>query len=119
MTYACSVFAHAMSSILKKLQTVQNKFCRKTMDAHWSVKNSVFHGGLGLPTINLFMKDASKRFFDMAQSHPNPLIASVATYKLPPAHHFLRRPRNILSDPSDALTSEVKRFTEAKKMILS
>ncbi|GBP15056.1 hypothetical protein EVAR_6696_1 [Eumeta japonica] len=38
------------------------------------------------------MKDASKRYLEMAQSHPNPLIASAAIYEPPPAHHFLRRP---------------------------
>ncbi|GBP67638.1 hypothetical protein EVAR_98693_1 [Eumeta japonica] len=42
----------------------------------------------------------------MAQNHPNPLIVSATTYEPPPAHHFLRRPRNVLLDPPDALTSE-------------
>ncbi|GBP94473.1 Probable RNA-directed DNA polymerase from transposon BS [Eumeta japonica] len=93
---------------------IQNKFCRQATDAHWCVKNSVLHGDLELPTINKFMKDASKRFFDMAQNHPNPLIVSAATYEPPPAHHFLRRPRNVLLDPPDALTSEVEKLAEAK-----
>ncbi|GBP51151.1 Probable RNA-directed DNA polymerase from transposon BS [Eumeta japonica] len=114
MTYACPVFAHAAPNIIKKLQKIQNKFCRQATDAHWCVKNSVLHGDLELPTINKFMKDASKRFFDMAQNHPNPLIVSAATYEPPPAHHFLRRPRNVLSDPPDALTSEVEKLAEAK-----
>ncbi|GBP32528.1 hypothetical protein EVAR_23939_1 [Eumeta japonica] len=55
-----------------------------------------------------------KALFDMAQNHPNPLIVSAATYEPPPAHHFLRRPRNVLSDPPDALTSEVEKLAEAK-----
>ncbi|GBP08527.1 hypothetical protein EVAR_71160_1 [Eumeta japonica] len=38
---------------------------------------------------NKFIKDASKRFFDIAQSHPNPLIASAATYEPPLSYHFL------------------------------
>ncbi|GBP86546.1 Probable RNA-directed DNA polymerase from transposon BS [Eumeta japonica] len=96
---------------------IQNKFCRQATDAHWCVKNSVLHGDLELPTINKFMKDASKRFFDMAQNHPNPLIVSAATFDgPPPAHHFLRRPRNVLLDPPDALTSEVEKLAEAKSM---
>ncbi|GBP82284.1 Probable RNA-directed DNA polymerase from transposon BS [Eumeta japonica] len=114
MTYACPVFAHAAPNIIKKLQKIQNKFCRQATDAHWCVKNSVLHRDLELPTINKFMKDASKRFFDMAQNHPNLLIVSAATYEPPPAHHFLRRPRNVLLDPPDALTSEVEKLAEAK-----
>ncbi|GBP22157.1 Probable RNA-directed DNA polymerase from transposon X-element [Eumeta japonica] len=112
MTNTCPVFARAAPNIIKKLQKIQNKFCRQATDAHWCVKNSVLHGDLELPTINKFMKDASKRFFDMAQNHPNPLIMSAATYEPPPAHHFLRRPRNILSDPPDALTSEVEKLAD-------
>ncbi|GBP32245.1 hypothetical protein EVAR_27669_1 [Eumeta japonica] len=54
----------------------------------------------------------------MPQSHPNPLIVSTATYEALPAHHFLRRPRNILSDPPVALTSEVERLTDARKLLL-
>ncbi|GBP35350.1 hypothetical protein EVAR_20723_1 [Eumeta japonica] len=88
------------------------------MGAHWSIKNSVLHGDLELPTINKFMKDTSKRFFDMAQSHPNPLIASAVTYEPPPAYHFLRRQRNILSDLPDALTSEIERLANGRNMIL-
>ncbi|GBP61342.1 Probable RNA-directed DNA polymerase from transposon X-element [Eumeta japonica] len=103
-TYACPVFAHAAPSIIKKLQKIQNKFCRQATDAHWCVKNSVLHGDLELPTIYKFKKDASKRFFDMAQNHPNPLIVSAATYEPPPVHHYLKRPWNVLSDPPDALT---------------
>ncbi|GBP27643.1 hypothetical protein EVAR_12687_1 [Eumeta japonica] len=44
--YACPVFAHAVLSVIKKIQTVLNKFCREATDAHWSVKNSVLHGGI-------------------------------------------------------------------------
>ncbi|GBP06456.1 hypothetical protein EVAR_4591_1 [Eumeta japonica] len=49
----------------------------------------------------------------MAQNHPNPLIVSTATCEPPPAHHFLRRPRNVLSDPPDALTLEVEKGSRA------
>ncbi|GBP57234.1 hypothetical protein EVAR_82946_1 [Eumeta japonica] len=71
---------------------------------------------LEFPTINKFMKDASKRFFDMAQNHPNPFIVSAASNEPPPAHHFLRRPRNVLSDLPDAFNSEVEKLSEAKNM---
>ncbi|GBP38302.1 hypothetical protein EVAR_29246_1 [Eumeta japonica] len=32
-------------------------------------------------------------------------------------HHFIRRPRNVLSDPPDELTAEVERLTNIKKDI--
>ncbi|GBP89700.1 RNA-directed DNA polymerase from mobile element jockey [Eumeta japonica] len=46
MTYASPVFAHAAPKALHRLQ------------------------GLRTPTISKYMKDASKRFFDIAASHP-------------------------------------------------
>ncbi|GBP86529.1 Probable RNA-directed DNA polymerase from transposon X-element [Eumeta japonica] len=72
MTYASPVFAHAAPTALDRLQVIQNKFCRSATDAHWCVRNSILHRDLELPTISKYMKDASKRFFDFAGSHPNP-----------------------------------------------
>ncbi|GBP90602.1 hypothetical protein EVAR_86442_1 [Eumeta japonica] len=36
------------------------------------------------------MKDASKRFFDIAGSHPNALLRAAIDYQPPPPTHFLR-----------------------------
>ncbi|GBP87638.1 RNA-directed DNA polymerase from mobile element jockey [Eumeta japonica] len=51
LTYASPVFAHAVPNTLKKLQVLQNKFCRAATNAHWCVKNSVLHRDLDLPSI--------------------------------------------------------------------
>ncbi|GBP22781.1 Probable RNA-directed DNA polymerase from transposon BS [Eumeta japonica] len=85
MTYASPVFAHA-SKALHRLQVIQNKFCRAATDAHWCVRNSILHRDLELPTISKYMKDASKRFFDIAGSHPNALHARRLTVnrRIPP-----------------------------------
>ncbi|GBP75757.1 RNA-directed DNA polymerase from mobile element jockey [Eumeta japonica] len=104
MTYASPVFAHADSKVLYMLQVVQNKFCRAATDAHWCVRNSILHRDMELPTLTKYMKDASKRFFDTAGSHPNALLRAAVDYQPPPPTHFLRRPRNVLIDPPDALT---------------
>ncbi|GBP21611.1 General transcription factor II-I repeat domain-containing protein 2A [Eumeta japonica] len=48
----------------------------------------------------------SKKFFDTAANHPNPLLQTAVSYEPPPPHHFIRRPRNVLSDPPDELTAE-------------
>ncbi|GBP01121.1 RNA-directed DNA polymerase from mobile element jockey [Eumeta japonica] len=106
MTYACPVFAHAAPTALQDLQVIQNKFCRRATGAQWYVKNSVLHRDLELPTLSKFMKDASERFFSIAINHTNPLISAAASYEAPPENHFLRRPRNALSDPPDDLTAE-------------
>ncbi|GBP08264.1 hypothetical protein EVAR_78753_1 [Eumeta japonica] len=62
MPYASPVFAHAAPKALHRLQ------------------------GLRTPTISKYMKDASKRFFDIAGSHPNALYARRLTTnrRIPP-----------------------------------
>ncbi|GBP06017.1 hypothetical protein EVAR_3264_1 [Eumeta japonica] len=50
-----------------------------------------------------------------AANHPNPLLQSAVSYEPPPPHHFIRRPRNVLSDPPDELTAEVERLISINK----
>ncbi|GBP93245.1 Probable RNA-directed DNA polymerase from transposon BS [Eumeta japonica] len=69
-------------------------------DAHWCVRNSILHRNLELPTLPKYMKDTSKRFFDIAESRGG-------DYQPPPPTHFIRRPRNVLIDPPAALTAAV------------
>ncbi|GBP61680.1 RNA-directed DNA polymerase from mobile element jockey [Eumeta japonica] len=79
MTYAYPVFAHAAPKALHRLQVIQIKFSRAATDAHWCVRNSILHRDLELPNLSKYMKDASKRFFDIAGSNPNALLrAAVA-----------------------------------------
>ncbi|GBP77303.1 Probable RNA-directed DNA polymerase from transposon X-element [Eumeta japonica] len=105
LTYACPVFAHAAPKALHRLQVIQNKFCRAATDAHWYVRNSILHRDLEHPTISKYMKDASKLFFDIAGSHPNALLRATVDYQPPHPTHLIRRPRNVLTDPPDALTA--------------
>ncbi|GBP76714.1 Probable RNA-directed DNA polymerase from transposon X-element [Eumeta japonica] len=112
MTYASPVFAHASPKALHRLQVIQNKFCRAATDAHWCVRNSILHRDLELPTISKYMKDVSKRFFDIAGSHPNALLRAVVDYQPPHPTHLIRRPRNVLTDPPDALTAAVESLND-------
>ncbi|GBP51834.1 Probable RNA-directed DNA polymerase from transposon BS [Eumeta japonica] len=91
MTYASPVFAHADPKVLYRLQVVQNKSCRAATDAHWCVRNSILHRDMELPTLTKYMKDASKRFFDIVGPHPNALLRAAVDYQPPPPTHFLRR----------------------------
>ncbi|GBP70391.1 Probable RNA-directed DNA polymerase from transposon BS [Eumeta japonica] len=118
MTYASPVFAHAQPNALYDLQIVQNKFCRREADAPWSVKNSVLHRDLELQTISKFMKDASERFFDIVNSHPNPLSVLAVSYEPSPPNHFCKRPQNVLLDSRDDLTVEVEKLIELHKMAI-
>ncbi|GBP71316.1 hypothetical protein EVAR_57700_1 [Eumeta japonica] len=79
MTYASPVFAHAAPKPLDR--------------------------NLELPTISKYMKDVSKRFFDIAGSYSNALLRAAVDYEPPPTTHFIRRPRNVLNDPPVALTA--------------
>ncbi|GBP42587.1 hypothetical protein EVAR_87138_1 [Eumeta japonica] len=88
MTYASPVFAHAAPKALHRLQ------------------------GLRTPTISKYMKDASKRFFDIAGSHPNALLRAAVDYQPPHPTHLIRRPRNVLTDPPDALTAAVESLND-------
>ncbi|GBP46756.1 RNA-directed DNA polymerase from mobile element jockey [Eumeta japonica] len=97
---------------------VQNNFSKRAADAPWYVKNSVLHRDLELPTISKCMKDASERFFNIANSHPNPLLVSAVSYEPPPPTHFCRRPWNVLIDPHDELTDEVEKLIEVNKMAI-
>ncbi|GBP34567.1 Probable RNA-directed DNA polymerase from transposon X-element [Eumeta japonica] len=103
LTYASPVVAHTALKALDRHRVIQNKFLKEATVAHWCVRNSILHRDLELPTIAKFMKDASKRFFDIAGSHPNALLHSSVDYEPPHRHHFIRRPRNVLTDPPDAL----------------
>ncbi|GBP36140.1 RNA-directed DNA polymerase from mobile element jockey [Eumeta japonica] len=87
LTYASPVFAHVAPK------------------AHWCVRNSILHRDLELPTITKYMKDALKRFFDIAGSHPNALLHAVVDYEPPLSTHFIRRPRNVLNDLPDVRSS--------------
>ncbi|GBP24950.1 hypothetical protein EVAR_12617_1 [Eumeta japonica] len=58
------------------------------------------------------MKDASERFFDIANSHPNSILVSAVPDVPPPPHHFCRRPRNVLLDLLNDLTVEVEKLIE-------
>ncbi|GBP50225.1 RNA-directed DNA polymerase from mobile element jockey [Eumeta japonica] len=84
MTCATPVFAHAAPKAPHRLQ------------------------GLRTPTISKYMKDASKRFFDIAGSHPNALLRAAVDYQPPHPTHLIRRPRNVLTDPPDVLTAAVE-----------
>ena len=103
MTYACVIFAHSNPRVLYKMQVLQNRFLRKVTGAPYYVRNDALHLDLRIPTVAQFMKRLSKRFFDSAIRHPNPLIASAARYE-PSRISTTRRPKHTLVEPDDPIT---------------
>lgn len=105
LTYASVVFAHAARSHLAKLQIIQNRFARNATAAPHYLRVADLHLDLELPSIISFMKKASRRYFETASQHPNPLIARAVNYTPRiDARGFRRRPRNSLFDPDDRIT---------------
>ncbi|GBP89574.1 hypothetical protein EVAR_100018_1 [Eumeta japonica] len=90
--------SNCLLNILPQLQRAINKLTQWLR--LWRIED------LELPTISKFVKDASERYFNIASSHPNPLLVSAVSYEPPPPYHFCTRPRNILSDPPYGLTVE-------------
>ncbi|GBP07507.1 RNA-directed DNA polymerase from mobile element jockey [Eumeta japonica] len=78
------VFVHADPNSLYQLQILQNNICRKASNAPWYVRNYIFHKDLELPTISKYTQDISKKIFDLAANHPNPLIQPAVSYEAPP-----------------------------------
>ncbi|GBP23578.1 Probable RNA-directed DNA polymerase from transposon X-element [Eumeta japonica] len=103
---------HAAPKALHRLQVIQNKFCIDATNAHWCVRNSILHRDLELPTIAKFMKDASKRFFDIVELHRNAFFRSAASYEPPQPYNFVRKPRNSLTNPPNALIAAVESLME-------
>ncbi|GBP42134.1 hypothetical protein EVAR_21138_1 [Eumeta japonica] len=78
-------------------------------DAHWCFRDwTPSVRDLELPTFSKYIKDASKRFLDIAGYHPNALLRAVVEYEPPHSSHFIRWPRNVPNDPPDALTAAVE-----------
>ncbi|GBP49847.1 Probable RNA-directed DNA polymerase from transposon BS [Eumeta japonica] len=93
MAYASPVFAHAAPKAVHRLQVIQNKFCRAVTDAHWT-----------------------HQFYDITGSYPNALLRAAVDYQPPHPTHLIRRPRNVLTDPPDALTAAVESLNDVNDM---
>lgn len=114
LTYASPVFAHANPNLIHKLQVVQSIFCRRATAAPYYVRNADLHRDMELPTIQQCVKKFSETFFKASEEHPNPLVREAAAYTPRPiSRHLVRRPRHVLTDPPNALSSALDLLLEA------
>ncbi|KAJ0176713.1 hypothetical protein K1T71_007892 [Dendrolimus kikuchii] len=77
MTYASVVFGHVKPALLDKLQIVQNKFMRRAVGAPLYMRNVDLHRDLELPSIKNYITSLSRKYFDLAPHHRNPLVATL------------------------------------------
>jgi hypothetical protein len=72
--YASVAFAHCAESYLGLLQTLQNKFLRRSVNAPFYVRNVRLRVDLFMPSVANHMKRISTRYFVKAALSGNPLI---------------------------------------------
>ncbi|CAH2207912.1 jg7908 [Pararge aegeria aegeria] len=114
MTYASPVFAHLPHRSFSSLQKLQNKFMRMATNCPWFVRNSDLHRDLDLPTIASYFKRLSKSYFKRTESHPNPLVVKACSYTPNPnVDPNRRRPRHVLDDPDDDITTDNAPYARA------
>ncbi|GBO31271.1 RNA-directed DNA polymerase from mobile element jockey [Araneus ventricosus] len=80
LTYATQIWGFAASSHRKKAQILQNKILRIIVNAAWYVRNSVIHNDLKIQTIDEFIKDVSRNFFQKFVNHTNPTVLDQLNY---------------------------------------
>ncbi|CAH2243979.1 jg20186 [Pararge aegeria aegeria] len=80
---------------------------RNATGCPWFVRNVDLHRDLKLPTIAQYFKKLSKIYFEKSIRHPNPLIVAASFYS-PNLSATLnkRRPKHILHDPDDQITTD-------------
>ncbi|GBO44763.1 putative RNA-directed DNA polymerase from transposon BS [Araneus ventricosus] len=80
ITYATQIWGLAAFSHRKKAQIQQNKILRIIVNAAWYVRNSVIHNDLKIQTIDEFIKDLSRNFFQKFVNHTNPTVLDQLNY---------------------------------------
>lgn len=71
MTYACAVWGSSISDgKLKKIQILQNKILRISVNSPWYIRNTQLHRELGIDTISEFINKTSKKFLNTLENVP-------------------------------------------------
>ncbi|GBM41653.1 RNA-directed DNA polymerase from mobile element jockey [Araneus ventricosus] len=80
LMYAAQIWGLAAFSNRKKAQILQNKILRIIVNAPWYVRNSVIHNDLKIQTIDEFIKELSRNFFQKLVNHTNPTVLDQLNY---------------------------------------
>lgn len=70
LLYACPVWGTASRSQIRKIQTMQNKILRISVNAPWFMRNTQIHRETGVPYITDFIAKATKKFLANLQHCP-------------------------------------------------
>lgn len=98
LLYASAAWATAATCHMRRLQVVENRILRMTLDRPWFVRNTILHQDTGLATIEDYIKSTAGNFFERAAQHENPLIDEAINYD-PTIQWRYKRPRMVLNDP--------------------
>lgn len=112
LSYANVCFSYVPNSRLKPLQTIQNRFMRLASGSPWYIRNVDLHRDFELESLSAHFKACSKRYFEKALRHSNPLIVESASYNIKnKIKDRYRRPKSVLTDPDDQTTSDNAPYT--------
>ena len=92
--YCCVIWGAASNTNIKKVQTVQNKFLRKAINAPWYVSNATNHKDLNIIYINEYINNFVNRYKNRLSNHENLLISEMNQTTIP-----RRLSRRVLLDP--------------------
>lgn len=92
LTYAAPIWVIATPTNLDLLQRYQNIALRMVLQAPWYTTNTKNHEATNIPTIETYIKELTKSFYDKIEIHPNQMLQQNLTYdpELFPRH---KRPR--------------------------
>ena len=98
ITYGSLVWGTAAPSHVKKLQVIQNKFLRISVNAPPRTNMARLQEELGVKTIQTFIQETSVKKLEKAEIHENSLVTESINYQ--PTHKPRRnRPKTILLPP--------------------
>lgn len=100
VTYACPVWSNSSTSNMRKIQTLQNKLLRISVNAPWFVRNEELHKDLNVPTIREFIRKLTKNFFNNLSKCSSAVQHQVGRHQI---HTRLKRklPQDLISSDSD------------------
>ena len=96
MTYAAPVWGYAAKYHINKMQVVQNKALRISLNAPRWIPVRILHKDTKILRVSAFIKSLSTKFYDSLANHSNPTIKNLSEYDLnEPSKH--NRPKSVLN----------------------
>ena len=92
LLYACPVWGSAAPYLIRRIQSVQNQFCKKAARMPWYVRSDLIQAELGVNSVPDEIKKQAKHFFNNIHLVGNTLLDNIPDYDLHDPNNS-RRPR--------------------------